>query len=53
VTFGPKIPYMEFYSPVYELLFLYQMRGTKFPPYWDLMLESDILAMIPKEEVDM
>lgn len=48
-----KIPYMEFSSPVYELLFLYQLRGIKFPPYWDLMTESAILDLIPREEPDV
>lgn len=38
---------MEFTSPVYELLYFHQRYGTRFPPYWDLMLESDLLKIMP------
>jgi len=38
---------MEFFSPVYELLYFYQCNGAKFPPYWDLMLESDLINIMP------
>jgi len=37
---------MEFASPVYELLYFYESLGVRFPPYWDLMLETDILKLI-------
>ena len=37
---------MEFTSPTYELLYIYESLGTRFPPYIDLMRERDILAMI-------
>ena len=40
---------MEFVSPVYELLYLYQERKVDgLPPYWDLMLEADIIDVINK-----
>jgi hypothetical protein len=39
---------MEFLTPVYELLYFYQERGVRFPPYWDLMREQDILELISK-----
>jgi hypothetical protein len=37
---------MEFSSPVYELMYLYESRGVRFPPYCDLMQENDILKLI-------
>jgi hypothetical protein len=37
---------MEFSSPVYELLYLYEKNGVKFPPYLDLMKEEDILKIL-------
>lgn len=37
---------MEFSSSVYELMYLYESRGVRFPPYYDLMCERDLLKLI-------
>jgi hypothetical protein len=44
---------MEFYSPVYELLYKYEQMGIKIPRNWDVMPKVylwELLQQIPGEK---